>query len=83
MISQFPVTPPPTSHPTCALPTPLCLYEGAPPPTHTLQPHLSGILVCWGSNLPGTKGFPSHCCQARASSATYMFGAMDPSRYTP
>jgi hypothetical protein len=35
------------------------------------------------SNLPGTKDLPSRCCEVRASSAMYVSGAMDPSRYTP
>ena len=41
MISPFPVTPPQlSSHPISPLPPPLCLYEGASPPTHPLLPQL-------------------------------------------
>jgi hypothetical protein len=82
MISHFPVTPPSTPHPTPALSPPLCLYEAALPPTHTPLPHRSSNPSTLGHQTsPGTKGLTSHCCQARPSSATYLSGATDPSRY--
>jgi hypothetical protein len=82
MIFHFLVTPPPTTHPTSALPTTLCLYESVPLPT--LSSPTTPASPCTGaSNLSETKDLLSHCCQARPSSATYVYGVIDPSRYTP
>jgi hypothetical protein len=83
----YPFKPPTPSH-ICHLLPPLCLYEGAPPPTHPPTHPLSYSSVpaspyTEASNLQRTKGLPSHCCQARPSSATYTSGAMDRSLYTP
>jgi hypothetical protein len=74
--------PPPTPHPTIVLPF---TWMGVLPhpstlshPTAPASPHTGT------SHLPRTnKGLPSHCCQAKPSSATYVSEAMDPSRYTP
>lgn len=62
---------------------PFCLYESAPPPTNTLLPHCSILSYAGASSLPWTKGLPSRCCQASPSSATYVSGNINPSRYTP
>ena len=52
MISLFQVTPPQAaSHILPLLPT-LCLYEGAPLPTHSLLLHPSNIPLHWGINPP-------------------------------
>ena len=56
MISPFPVTPPQIPHPIPPLSPPLCLYEGAPPPTHPLLPHHSSIPLCWGIKPPQDQG---------------------------
>jgi hypothetical protein len=53
MISHFPVT-----HSTNPLPPPLCLYEGASPPTHTQISHRSSIPLHWGIKPPGNQGSP-------------------------
>jgi hypothetical protein len=37
---------------------PLCLYEGAPKPTHPLLLHCSSIPLCWGIKPPHDKGPP-------------------------
>jgi hypothetical protein len=66
-----------------ALSSSFCLYESVPLPTHTLPPHTPSSPYARASNLPGTKGLSSHCCQARPSPATYVSEAIDPSRYTP
>ena len=58
MISHFPVTPPTTPYLTFALPTPLGLYEGARPPTHSLRSHHSSIPLCWGIQPPLEQGPP-------------------------
>lgn len=71
MIAYFLVTPPPIPQPTSAFPLILCLYESAPPPTHTLLPHSLR-----------TKSLLCHCCQTRPSSATHVSGAMGSSSYT-
>lgn len=78
MISHFSVIPPPTPHPTSALLPPLVHYEVTLQPIHTLLPSAPASPYCGAPHLPGTKGLPSHCCQARLSSATYIFGSMDP-----
>ena len=62
-------------------PPPLFLYEGAPPTP--FNPSILPYPYTGISNLPDTKGLPSHCCQARPSFATYAYGAIDSSRYTP
>jgi hypothetical protein len=74
MIPHFQVTPPPPPHPTSAFPPPLCLYEGALP-TLSCPTTYAGA-----SNLPRTKGLPSHCYQVRLSSAMYVSAVMNPSR---
>jgi hypothetical protein len=61
------------------LPHPLCLYEGASPLPSTVP----ASPYAGASNLPRTKGLPFHYCPAKPFSATYVSGAMDPSRYTP
>jgi hypothetical protein len=77
VISPFLFTPPPTSPSLpCSYP-PLCLYEGAPPPTHPLQPHPSSIPYAGPSSL-----LPFPWCQIRPSSATYVSGVLAPSMYT-
>jgi hypothetical protein len=53
MIFAFLVTPPQSPHPK--LP-PLCLYEGATPPTHPLLPHRSSMTLCWGIEPPQDQG---------------------------
>ena len=58
MISPFLVIPPQTPHPTLPLFFPLCLYEGAPPPTHPLLPHCSSIPLHWGIKPPQDQGPP-------------------------
>ena len=74
---------PPISH--LSSPPPICLYEGASPPTHPLTPapllfqHLS---YAGASKLHRTKGIPSHWCHPRSSSSTYVSGAMDLFLYT-
>ena len=45
-----------TPHPILALPTPLCLYECAPPPIHPLLPHLSSIPLYWSIKPPQNQG---------------------------
>ena len=48
------------------------------PPTHS---HLTLLPSPYAgaSNLHRTKGLPSHCCQIRPCSATYIVRAIDPS----
>ena len=58
MLSHFPIIHPPITHSTSALPPPLCLYEGTPPPTHTLLPHCSSIPLLWGIKLPQDQRSP-------------------------
>ena len=45
------------SHIHC-LSNPLCLHEGAPPPTKLLLPHHSSIPLCWGIKSPQDQGPP-------------------------
>jgi hypothetical protein len=59
MISPFPVSPPQTPQPISFIPLPLCLYEGAPPPTHRFLPHHSSIPLGWGIKPPQNQGPPS------------------------
>ena len=49
MLPLFPVSLPQTPH---FISPPLCLYEGAPPPTYLLPPHCSSIPLCWGIVSP-------------------------------
>jgi len=53
-------------------------YNGVPPPKlptlSTSSPWHSSLY--WGSSLGRTKGFSSHRCPTRPSSATYAAGAM-------
>jgi hypothetical protein len=72
----------PLSHICPHLP-PLCLFEGAPIPTHPFPPHCSSIVLCWGTNFHSNKGLLSHWCQTKPSSGTYVSGVMDPSLFTP
>lgn len=51
MIFYILVTPSTIPHPTSVLCPPLCLNEGAPPPTHTLPPHHSNIPLLWDIKL--------------------------------
>ena len=50
---------------------PLCLYEGAPPPTHPLPPHPSSIPLPCGIQPPQDQGPPLPLMPIRQSSATY------------
>ena len=58
MIFHLPVTPPPALHPTPTLLPPLCLYQSAPTPMHTLLPHCYSIPLCWGIKPPWDQGPP-------------------------
>ena len=51
---------------------PLCVGSSI----HPLLPHYSSIPLHWGSSLP------SHWCQARPSTVTYISGILAPSMYT-
>jgi hypothetical protein len=53
--SQFPLHKV-SIHPIPFLPPPLCLYEGAPSPTHSLLPHCSIIPLHWGTKPPQDQG---------------------------
>jgi hypothetical protein len=80
LLPSYPSTNP---NPTSALPPLFCLY-GVLSHLSTLSSTTApGPPYAGASNLPRTKGLPSHCCQARPSFATYVSGGMDPSRYTP
>jgi hypothetical protein len=46
-------------------------------------PHVFNIPLIWGIKPPLNQRPPLPLCQARPSSATYVYGAMDPSRYIP
>jgi hypothetical protein len=57
MTSHLPVTPPHIPHPHIhPLLAPLCLYEGASRPTHSLPPHRSSSSLCWGNRPPQYQG---------------------------
>ena len=49
MLALYLVSPPQTPY---LIPTPLCLYEGAPSATNTLPPHPFTISLCWGFKPP-------------------------------
>jgi hypothetical protein len=53
--SCYPSTNP---HSILPLPTPLCLYEGAHPPTHPLLPYRYSIHLSWKIKRPQDKGHP-------------------------
>jgi hypothetical protein len=55
LLPSYPSTNP---HPISALSPSLCLYESAPPPTHTLPPHCFSIPLLWGIKPPQDQGFP-------------------------
>ena len=62
-----------------------CFYKGAPLPTHpSTQSRLSALAFPYAgsSSLHRTKGFPSHWCQIRPSSAIYVAGGMGSSMWT-
>jgi hypothetical protein len=82
MIFHFLVTHPPIPHPTSVLPLPFAYMRVLPNPPTLSRPTAPAWPYSGASNLPGTKHLPSCCYQARPSSATYVSGAMDPSRYT-
>ena len=68
MMSPFLVTP--TQTPNPILP-PLCLSEGAPPPTHPLLPHYPSILLQWGIKPPQDQG-PSFPLMLRKAILCYI-----------
>ena len=55
MLFSFPVSPPQTPDP---IHLQLCLYEGAPPPTHPLLLHCPSISLCWGIKPPQDQRLP-------------------------
>ena len=68
-------TNPPIPHASSPI-TFVCMSVLPYPPTLS-KPTTPASPYAGASNLPRTKGLPSHCCQARPSFA------LDPSRYTP
>jgi len=74
----------PPSHPSVSYPIPLSFfYKCVPLPIHLpLPPYLPTPPYTGGYSLGRTKGFSSHWCPTRPSSATYAAGAMGPSMCT-
>ena len=81
LTSQLPLHQPPIQHLSSPLPF-ACVRALSHPPTLSC-PTTPTSPYARESNVPRTKGLPSHCCQARPFSATNVSEAMDPSRYTP
>lgn len=75
--------PPPTFYFTSALPFPFACMRVFPYPPTFSSPTAPASPYAGASKLPWIKGLPSHCGQSRSSSATYLSGAMDSSRYSP
>jgi hypothetical protein len=71
-----------TLHKSSISPPSLLPLRDAPPLTHPLLPHPSSIPLLGATSLHRTKHLPSHWCQIRQSSATYVAGAMDWPMYT-
>ena len=79
MLSSFQVFLPQTPTP-CSLP--FASKRVFPhPPTHSQFTHPASPFE-GATSLHMTNHLPSHWCQRRQSSATYIVGAMDPSMYT-
>lgn len=70
----FPVTPPQSPHPIHSLPAPLCLYEGAPPPTHP------SCLIPLASSFAGASSLPP--LPLISDKATDLSGVLAPSMCT-
>jgi hypothetical protein len=84
ILSLFLVSSPWTSHPNPLSsvnpypnPLPRCLRKDAPPSTHPLPSIPLASPFSGAPSLHRTKHVPSHWCQIRQSSATYVAGAMD------
>jgi hypothetical protein len=71
MIAHSLVTRPPIPHPTSALPILLCLFSGFPHPPLLSCPTSPSSSYTGASNLPQTKGLPTHSCQVRPSFYCY------------
>lgn len=81
MIYPFLVTLPKATHPIFLLLPPLCLYEGAPPPTHPLPPNHSSIPLRWDIKSPQDPGPPLPLMSNKVI-LCYICICMDPSMYT-
>jgi hypothetical protein len=80
--SRLPIHQPP--HPTYTLfPLPFASMRVLLHPATLSCPTAPAFPYTGASNLHRTKSLPSHCCQARSSSDTYVSGAIAPSWYTP
>ena len=85
MISHYLVTHPQLPPPIIPHPRPsptLSFKRVVPHPPTLSHPTTIAFPYAGASNLHRTKALPSHCCQTRLSSATYVSGVMNPSLYT-
>jgi hypothetical protein len=80
-LPSYPSTNPP-SH-ICPSPSPLPEWGCSPTHPNSPAPPLQHLPTLGHQTSLGPRGLLSRCCQARPSSATFVYGAMDPSRYTP